>query len=352
MRSFWLFLLLLSTLAVAQSQEDLYYRALKAEEAGDISLALKIFEEALATPGPYTEELQEIVNEYREALGDTASTWEFHTYGNVGYMWLNYKPTLSGVGETGGEILASLSASMDYNTRNWIHSFEINLSGDWFVDKEDMPSLDTSTWEGSFGVEYNLIGNSLLLDVGANMNASEEEGWNPDFFLLLEKFMAHFGKQRLGAALWGYENFGGPLSAALYVTLHRYAEYGLSGSLYAGGLFEADSISSPEYWIKWLGPSLKSSISYKFKTEVSVDAKLNLFYGFVVDGPNADYRKMQRLSGFWGLSASWTPRYFGLFVGLDQFLNCLKVPPEKKKDKASFQKSLYSQLKAGVKWNI
>ena len=44
MRFLTLAFLLLATLAIAESQEDVYYRALKAEEAGDIPLALETFE--------------------------------------------------------------------------------------------------------------------------------------------------------------------------------------------------------------------------------------------------------------------------------------------------------------------
>ena len=62
-------ILLFVSLAAAESQEDLYFRAMKAEEAGDISLAIELFEKALEEPGPYTAELQEIVDDYRAALG-------------------------------------------------------------------------------------------------------------------------------------------------------------------------------------------------------------------------------------------------------------------------------------------
>ena len=54
-------LLLLTSLLYAETQEDVYYRAMKAEEAGDVSAALAAFEEAVQIPGPYTEELREIM---------------------------------------------------------------------------------------------------------------------------------------------------------------------------------------------------------------------------------------------------------------------------------------------------
>jgi hypothetical protein len=52
---------LLVALAGATSQEELYFQALKAEEAEDIPRALSLFKAAVETPGPYTEEIQRIV---------------------------------------------------------------------------------------------------------------------------------------------------------------------------------------------------------------------------------------------------------------------------------------------------
>ncbi len=358
MRFLVIVLLLLSSLAVAESQEDLYFRALKAEEAGDLSLALRTFEEALATPGPYTAEIQEIVDEYRDALGESegdssdykeTSPWEFHTYGNLVYMGLNYWRKGAST-ESGGELSSSVNVSLDYNSKNWIHSFGLSFSGDWFIDKDDMPSLDTSAWETSVGLEYSLIGTSLTLDVGANMNASEDDDWHPDFFAWLEKYLARYDNQKMGVAFWGYENTDGPLSLALYASWHRYVKYGWKSSVYVGGRFEADSIRSPEYWLKWVGPSLKPSISYKFKTEISIDARLNMFYGFVVDGPDSDYEKVQKFSGSWSCNVSWVPNYFGLFIGLEQFYKHYSVPADY--EIGYSQNSLFTEYKAGVKWNL
>ena len=45
------FVLLLVTALFAETQQEAYYRAMKAEEAGDIAAALKAFEEAAALPG-------------------------------------------------------------------------------------------------------------------------------------------------------------------------------------------------------------------------------------------------------------------------------------------------------------
>lgn len=358
MRFLAVVLLLLVSLAVAESQEDVYYRALKAEEAGDIPLALKTFEEALAVPGPYTAEIQEIVDSYREAMGQSTgeppkdsavSPWEFHSYGNIGYWSLYYDKTGS-ANESGKELSTSATFSLDYNAKDMLHSFELNLSGDWFIDKEDMPSLDTSAWEASFGLEYSLVGNSFVFDIGSNMNVSEEDGLTPDFFLWVEKYFARLNMHKFGVALSGYENFDGPLSMAAYVSWRRYAKYGWKSSVYAGARFEADSISSSDFWLKWIGPSLKPSISYRFKTEISIDLKTNLFYGFVVDGPDPEYEKVKKFSVSWGTSVSWKPTYVGILLGFDQFYRSYDVPAGYTIDYP--EKSTFTEIKASVIWDI
>ncbi|WP_298769762.1 hypothetical protein [uncultured Fibrobacter sp.] len=351
-------ILLLSSMAVAQPQEELYYRALKAEEAGDIPRALNLFEQAVAVSGPYTAEIQEIIDDYREVLGESggdslegepADSWEFHTYGNIGFMGLHYKRSDISEAETGSEISSSVSVSAEYDSKNWNHSFEINMAGDWFIDKDDMPSLDTNAWEASMGVAYSLVGSGLILDLGTNINFADGEDWAPDFYAWFEKYLARFDRQKIGLALWAYENTEGPLSTAVYASWHRYVKYGWKSSIYLGGRFEADSVSYP-YWLKWVGPSLKPSFSYRFKTEISIDAKLNLFYGFVVDGPDADYEEVQKFNASWSCSVSWMPSVLGVYLGVEQFYKAYVLPsgytigyPER---------STYTEFKVGAKWNI
>lgn len=223
---------------------------------------------------------------------DEENAWEFHTSGDIDYSWLHYqKKHVITSKESGSEVYGTLNVSADYDTRDWTHSFGFNVSGDWFLDKEDMPSLDTNSWEASLGVEYTLIGKTLFLDFGANMNTSESETWDPDFFIWAEKYFVCFGRQKVGIASWAFEDLDGLSSLALYASWHRNAVYGWSGSVYAGGRFETDSIAVPKYWLQWMGPSLKSRITYKFSNDISLEARGNLFYGFIVDGPYANYEK-------------------------------------------------------------
>lgn len=344
--------------ALAESQEELYYRALKAEEAGDIPRALSLFDSAVAVSGPYTAEIQEIIDDYQEILGKTDTdsvktlsdnSWEFHTYGKINYTGLHYKKESATDAETGNEATASISASIEYETQNWNHSFEINVSGDWFIDKENMPSLDTNAWETSVGIGYSLIGNALILDIGASINFSENEECNPDFYIWAEKYLAQISKQKFGLATSGYKNFDGPTSASFYGSWHRFAKYGWNSTIYAGARFESDSLNTL-YILKWLGPSLRPSVSYKFKTAISVDAKLNLFYGFVIDEPDIIYEDVQKFNGSWACFVSWNPGILSLFIGAEQIYRYYINPSEY--DIGFSKWSILSELKAGIKWNL
>jgi hypothetical protein len=224
------------------------------------------------------------------------------------------------------------------------------MSGDWFIDNDDMPSLDTSAWTASVGVSYSVIGNTLVLDVGADMEVSEGWEWSPDFYVWTEKYVAMTGRHKLGVAYWAYRNYDGPASVALYASWHRYVKYGWKSTAYLGGRFEADSIGTPQYWLKWAGPAFKPTFAYRFKTDISVEAKTNWFYGFVVDGPDGEYEKVQKISGSWGLTISWNPGIWGLFAGVEQFYKYYIVPSGYTIGYA--KNSLLSELKVGLNWSL
>ena len=335
--------------ATEESQEELYYQALKAEEAGDIARALKLFESAVEEGGPYTAEIQEIINEYQDAL--SVSPWEFHTYGKAGYVGLLYWSRGISGPEFGSELATSATASVEYTSKNWNHALEFNLSGGWFVDKDDLRSLDTSAWETDFGLEYGLTGKYFALDVSANLNVSEVEDWNPEFYLWLEGYLARFGKQKVGLSLWGYDYLDGPLYAAAYASWHRFVQYGWRSSVYMGARFEADSVSVP-YWLKWVGPSFNQTLSFKFKSGLVIDAKLNLFYGYIVDGPESKYEKIQKFSSSWICNVSWMPGVFGVYVGAEQFYRRFFNVPRKYRLFTEPKKTYFTEFKGGVKWDI
>ena len=448
MRSIAVVILLLSSVLLAETQEAAYFRALKAEEAGDITLALESFEEAAALPGPYTEEIREIVKEYYKALGGTEDSaddpWSFRFLGNLGFYGLRYSEFggVDEVTEHGGDLFLSLTPFLDYTTGDYIHSFGIGFNSDWFLANENMPALDTNDWKFSLGLEYSLVGSSILLDIGVDLNFAQGEDVSPSFFGWIEKDFFRKEKNRLGMAVWGYYDADGPLAFALYGAWHRTSTYGWNAAVYVGGRFEADSavdyvgylaayeaalqdafneaapyerepfegggaerwdnrgarnpmdacletygeecfeweiskidsiywsthsrpdsssansldsatdvsVAVPKYYATWLGPTLRSRISYKFRNGLSLEARLNLFYGFVLDGPDSDYEKIRKFSGSWGGTVFWKPNSLTLYLGFEQFYKHYGLPAYYKGIYP--QNTLLSELKAGLKWEL
>ncbi len=448
MRSIAVVILLLSSVLLAETQEAAYFRALKAEEAGDITLALESFEEAAALPGPYTEEIREIVKEYYKALGvseDSADNpWSFRFLGNLGFYGLRYSEFggVDEVTEHGGDLFLSLTPFLDYTTGDYIHSFGIGFNSVWFLANENMPALDTNDWKFSLGLEYSLVGSSILLDIGVDLNFAQGEDVSPSFFGWIEKDFFRKEKNRLGMAAWGYYDADGPLAFALYGAWHRTSTYGWNAAVYVGGRFEADSavdyvgylaayeaalqdafneaapyerepfegggaerwdnrgarnpmdacletygeecfeweiskidsvywsthsrpdsssansldsatdvsVAVPKYYAKWLGPTLRSRLSYKFRNGLSLEARLNLFYGFVLDGPDSDYEKIRKFSGSWGGTAFWKPNSLTLYLGFEQFYKHYGLPAYYKGIYP--QNTLLSEIKLGLKWEL
>ena len=448
MRSIAVVILLLSSVLLAETQEAAYFRALKAEEAGDITLALESFEEAAALPGPYTEEIREIVKEYYKALGvseDSADDpWSFRFLGNLGFYGLRFSEFggVDEVTEHGGDLFLSLTPFLDYTTGDYIHSFGIGFNSDWFLANENMPALDTNDWKFSLRLEYSLVGSSILLDIGVDLNFAQGEDVSPSFFGWIEKVFFRKEKNRLGMAAWGYYDADGPLAFALYGAWHRTSTYGWNAAVYVGTRFEADSavdyvgylaayeaalqeafneaapyerepfegggaecwdnrgarnpmdacletygeecfeweiskidsiywsthsrpdsssansldsatdvsVAVPKYYATWLGPTLRSRLSYKFRNGLSLEARLNLFYGFVLDGPDSDYEKIRKFSGSWGGMVFWKPNSLTLYLGFEQFYKHYGLPAYYKGIYP--QNTLLSEIKLGLKWEL
>jgi len=460
MRALAVAILLLASVLMAETQQAAYYRALKAEEAGDIPAALKAFEEAVLLPGEYTEEIQEIIDSYNLAMGKSGSdsidvsgssiskktdtdliddgeksSLLFRFLGDMGFYGLHYEEYggVDNVRENGGDLFLNLSGFLDYTTRDWIHSFGVSAIGDWFLNNENMPALDTCDWKMSMGLEYVLLGKSLLVDLGVDLNFAENIDMFPAFYGWIEKDIFRFEKQRVGVAGWFYDKSDGPTSFALYASWHRTEVFGWNGSVYLGARFEADSVldymkfvadyeaaleaasessknensfdnpwnrdpydnfndngykgdnnyyGSPyvggfnnyyenafedtkddfgvedsvinvavhKAWGAWIGPTLKSKVSYKFRTKITVEALFNLFYGFVVDGPDYYYEKIKKFSGTWGLTLYWKPGFGSIYLGLEQLYRHLSLPSYYQGIYA--ESSFLTELKAGVKWEI
>lgn len=422
MRSLTLFLVLLASALFAQTQQDIYRQALEAEEAGDVSKSIELFEKARDAGGEYTEEINEILAEYYEALGGDADTSEvsFRFLGNLGFYGLHYAEygLADDVSENGGDLFASVSGYLDFSTGNWIHSFGVAFVSDWFVTNEDMPVLDTNDWTMAPGLEYSLVGLRLLLDIGVDFNITSEGDFNPAGYGWVEFDIARYSSQRFGVAGSIYYRKDGSATAGLFGSWHRSGNQGLNGSAYLGAKYEADylldildyvgssqedcerdawgncidqtfptinfeevvakcvaengdslcwdpnvfqpyidvayaeldqteDLSFDRYWSRWIGPSFQLRLSYVFKTKISVETKFDLFYAFLVDGASAEYEKMGKFSGKWGLVFNWNPNWLTLYLGAEQtYLRY--VLPNSLKDYFP-ETCLLTSLKAGVK---
>lgn len=422
MRSLTLFLVLLASALFAQTQQDIYRQALEAEEAGDVSKSIELFEKARDAGGEYTEEINEILAEYYEALGGDADTSEvsFRFLGNLGFYGLHYAEygSTNDVSENGGDLFASVSGYLDFSTGNWIHSIGVAFVSDWFVTNEDMPVLDTNDWTMAPGLEYSLVGQRLLLDIGVDFNITSEGDFNPAGYGWVEFDIARYTAQRFGVAGSIYYRKDGPATAGVFGSWHRSETQGLNGSAYLGAKYEADylldilgyvgssqedcerdawgncidqtfptinfeevvakcvaengdslcwdpnvfqpyidaayaeldqteDLSFDRYWSRWIGPSFQLRLSYLFKTKISVETKFDLFYAFLVDGASAEYEKMGKFSGKWGLVFNWNPNWLTLYLGAEQtYLRY--VLPNSLKDYFP-ETCLLTSLKAGVK---
>lgn len=423
MRSLTLFLVLLASVLFAQTQQDIYRQALEAEEAGEISKSIELFEKARDVGGEYTDEINEILEAYEEALGGDADTSEvsFRFLGNLGFYGLHYAEygSTKDVSENGGDLFASVSGYLDFSTGNWIHSFGVAFVSDWFVTNEDMPVLDTNDWTMAPGLEYSLVGLRLLLDIGVDFNITSEGDFNPAGYGWVEFDIARYSSQRFGVAGSIYYRKDGPATAGVFGSWHRSETQGLNGSAYLGAKYEADylldilgyvgssqedcerdawgncvdqegtgyttnfwdqcvaensvetcadpsngilqtyidafyaELGTPEdvsidrVWSRWIGPSFQLRLSYRFKTKISVETKFDLFYAFLVDGASAEYEKMGKFSGKWGLVFNWNPNWLTLYLGAEQ--TYLRYVLPKSLTDYFPETCLLTSLKAGVK---
>ena len=379
-RLFGFIFLLFATALFAETQEEAYYRAMKFEESGDIPAAIQAFEEAAALPGEYTEEIQEIIREYKAALGNggeesTDSTdvsseekpWEFHVAGELGFYGMHYKATGMDEGEVGGDLFLNVNPYVDYECGNWLHTFSAYAQADYFLNNDKMTMLDTNDWNGALGLEYTLFGRGLLLDVGYDFNI-EGEALSSDFFAWIEKDFYHFEKQRVGVVGWGYYQTSGPMSYALYASWHRTVPEGLNGTVYLGAKLDGDSVTlwqekpvddtltdvKTVEWLgsvaKWFGPVLRSRISYKFKNRITVEAKMNLSYGFAVGKTDSDYEKSKKLYGLLGATVSWKHWKMNYYLGLERSYTRYYWSGIYKR--VNNESTVLNWLKFGVKWDI
>lgn len=430
-------LLLLSVELLAETQEEVYFRALQAEESGDLSLAIKNFEKALSIGGEYDQEIGEILNDYYDALGipsekrhkpqgdfslnslELNNPWTFHFFGELSSVGMLYSSS-NFDSEVGAELLGSFSALADYTAGSFSHSFGVNLSGEMNFGNDDMPALDTNDWKGSVGLEYNLVGKGLQLDLGLDLNFYEAESVSPSFYTWLEYDFYKKENSKAGVALWAYYDWNGPMSLAVYGSFQNKPSYGFRYSVKVGPRFEVDStfnylkylndyemaLSKAEqeleslsdyndmeafdyclenygdrcffwdfdtvdslywetlynrtygeidvgifrYWTKWFGPSLRGSVQYKFRNGISLEGRLNLFYSFVLDGPDSKYEDISRFSAVCSGSFLWSIGFTELYLMVEDSYKMYNLP--KAYQNLYDRHSNTLKLKLGTRWDF
>lgn len=376
-------LLLLVSHLFAESQESAYYRALKAEEAGDVTKSIELFEKAAAIDGPYTDEINEILKEYYSALGIiNNSSLSYRFLGDLSFHGIHYDESweYGRIRDYGNEAFLSLSFSVDYAASNLIHSFVLNYMGSAFIGDTISP-LDSAKWTMAPGVEYDLVGANFVFCANVDFKFNSED-WNPLWYGWFEKIWQRWDRHKLGTAFSISKDWNGPLAASLFASWHVYNPRGFNMSIFLGPRLYAEKIFDYEAWlmsvqsvdedsvnnsgenynpweyggqwgnnpyetteneesadstwneayfprynVKWIGPYLRSKFIYKFRYNVTTEFKLNLFYGFAADGPNKAYERMNKFTGTWGPTVFWSPNIMTFYAGVENiFRQYFDVP--------------------------
>lgn len=411
-------ILLLSSRLLAESQEAVYYEAMKAEEAGEISKSIELFEKAAEIDGPYTDEIKDILKDYYQALGMNESSWSFRLQGDVSVHGMHYEESggYEDIKDNGAETFFSLSLSANYTAGSLIHSFALNFSGNAFLG-DTISSLDSAQWTLAPGVEYDLVGESFLVSAGADFKFNEKE-WYPLMYGWLEKSIFRFDKNKFGVALSVSDEWDRQFTASLFASWRRFSPSGFNAALFVGGRYFAENVFDYDTWVqafkeanpprdtnfyqdpnrfgnpdfsgdprfsgnpdfngdpnfpkdtsifgmrgepddfvypdyteynvKWIGPYLRSQISYKFKYNFKAEISGNIFYGIVLDGPNSSYEKMSKLTGLWGPALYWSPNIMTFYIGAENVFRHYFDIPESYQGIQSESTSLW-ELKLGMK---
>ena len=243
-------ILLLSSRLLAESQEAVYYEAMKAEEAGEISKSIELFEKAAEIDGPYTDEIRDILKEYYQALGMDESPFSFRLRGDVSVHGMHYEESggYEDVKDNGAETYFGLSLFANYTAGSLIHSFILNFSGNAFLG-DTISSLDSAKWALAPGVEYDLVGESFLVCAGIDFKFNEKE-WYPFMYGWLEKSFFRFDKNKFGAALSISEEWERQFAASLFASWRRFSPRGFNVALFVGARFIAEDVFDYDAWVQ------------------------------------------------------------------------------------------------------
>ena len=346
-------ILLLSSYLFAESQESVYYEALKAEEQGQVSKSIELFERAASIDGPYTDEIKGILEEYYQALGMDESSLSFRLRSDLSAHGIHYEETggYEDIDDNGGKTFFGVSLFADYAAGSLIHSLGLNFSGNAFLGDTISP-LDSTQWTLAPGIEYSLLGESFLICAGADFKFNQEE-WHPLLYGWFEKTFSRIDRNKFGTALSISEEWDYQFIASLLASWRRFNTRGFNATLLLGPRLTIDESYDYDNWpqtyhVKWIGPYMRGRFSYKFRYNVTAEFATNLFYGFVLDGPNSDYEKMNKLTGLWGPTLYWSPNIMTFYIGLENMFRHYFDIPETYQGLLSDSMSLW-ELKIGLK---
>ena len=367
-----LFLFVLNVFA--DEQTSLYQRALEAESSGDIVDAITLFEDALFTEGPYTEEILQILKEYYAVLGidfldiQKQNLWRFgFDFDAIGVRY-EEKESEESSKEWLGEGFSVFSIAYDIYRNQRKHSIEFSFLSEVFL-KSDSSSLDTNDWVISPAIEYSLMSKSFALATGANFTLSEGDKINPAFFFLFEKYAFKRDTRLFVLEGFAFINKILEMRSGLNLSWHQNQKKGLSMSASLGLLFNVDStasillitddnyldgIDSPyldvSYYqgVKW-GPAIQLKSSYQFDNPIGIEMKGSLAPTFLIN--EKDSLSVSFLEGGLGgcLFAKWDQ--VQIHAGIEHFIRYYTERPELWKGIIP-ETMLFTEFKMGTKINF
>lgn len=288
-------------------QDSLFEKALDAEASGDVVATLRYLEEAKSYGGRYTEEIQEILEAYYDALQMPESTAErsfpIKFWAQVEAKVVRYDEFGDSLGahENAGESFVRLDAEMEKRGGPLMHFFTVGVSASGFF-REDGSVLDTSRWAFFPHLEYSLQGETFAAFLLTEVEISEADG--AVFALSASGNRTFFsaGDARLGMDAFGYwnGNWRTRLKLGGFVEIRPRVGFWMNASL--SGRFDGDTSVSASFWRYQpeefgnsmepdsvreryyvgknakLGPELQIQLGYRFNRAFSVDFWSELFY--------------------------------------------------------------------------
>ncbi len=289
-------------------QDSLFEKALDAEAVGDIVATLNYLEEAKSYGGRYTDEIQEILEAYYDALQmpkspDEDEIFPLKFFARVEAKAIRYDEFGDSLGahENAGEVFLQLDAEMEKDRGPLTHFFTVGVSASGNF-REDGSVLDTSRWAFSPHLEYSLQGELFAAFLLAEVEISEADGAVLALSASGNRTFFSAGDVRMGMDAFGYwnGNWRTRLKWGGFVEIRPRMGFWMNASL--SGRFDGDTSVSASFWqyqpkefgnglepdSVWeryylgknakLGPELQIQLGCRFNRAFSVDLWGELFY--------------------------------------------------------------------------